>query len=142
MSVWSFDEKKMLRHHVQFWFFALIHHKHWVFGSNNSTIMFLEFFYAILIFGSFKTVEKWVSYGCWKFLKHCCNIFMFRTHMSHKMSRHLTYFLIFLHNFNNFVNPSKHLILRWFFAHLSFNTSILWLCQKIPKMFTFWLFFI
>ena len=45
---------------------------------------------------------------------------------------HLFYF-IFLPNFNNLFNLSKLLILRWFFAHLSFNMSILWLCQKNPK---------
>ena len=58
-----------------------------------------------------------------------------------------TYFLslicfIFLSNFINLFHLSKLLILRWFFAHLSFNMSILWLCKKIPKIFYFWSFFI
>ena len=51
-------------------------------------------------------------------------------------------FLIFFTNFNNFVHIAKLIILSWFFVHLSFNMSILWLLQKIPKIFNFWLFFI
>ena len=46
------------------------------------------------------------------------------------------FFMFFLQNFNNFFNQSKLLILRWFFAHLSFNIYILWLCQKNPKIFS------
>ena len=54
----------------------------------------------------------------------------------------LVFFSFVLTNFNNLIHLSKLLILRWFFAHLSFNMSILWLCKKIPKIFYFWLFFI
>jgi hypothetical protein len=45
-------------------------------------------------------------------------------------------------NFTNLFHISKLIIFIWFFAHLSLNRSILWLWQKILKMFTFWLFFI
>ena len=54
----------------------------------------------------------------------------------------ITCFLIFFTNFTNFVQIAKLIILSWFFAHISFKMSILWLLQKIPKMLTFWLFFI
>ena len=53
-----------------------------------------------------------------------------------------TCFLIFFTNFTNLFHISKLIIFRWFFAHLSLNRSILWLWQKILKMFTFWLFLI
>ena len=52
----------------------------------------------------------------------------------------LIYF-IFLPNFINLFHLSKLLILRWFFAHLSFNMSILWLCKKNSKNILFLIIF-
>ena len=33
-------------------------------------------------------------------------------------------------NLTNFIHQSKLIIFRWFFAHLTFKMSILWICQK------------
>ena len=48
----------------------------------------------------------------------------------------------FFTNLTDFIHQSKLIIFRWFFAHLTFKMSILWLWQEILKMFNFWLFFI
>ena len=57
-------------------------------------------------------------------------------HFIHSFFTNFNIFIVFSSNFNNFFNQSKLLILRWFFAHLSFNIYILWLCQKNPKIFS------
>ena len=103
----------------------------------------------------FKTFSKLVilSIVCICMLSHACGSagkgfvlwpqgHEFKSPWDHFLNFFITIFLIFFTNFNNFVHLSKLIIYSWFFAHLSFNMSILWSCQKIPEIFTFWLFFI
>ena len=50
----------------------------------------------------------------------------FNSYQDHFFFKLFYFFMFFLQNFHNFFNQSKLLILRWFFWHLSINTSILW----------------
>ena len=83
------------------------------------------------------TLSAFGSVGCLLALKALCHAshLMFRGSIPHKtiLFTSFSFFHVFSSNFHNFFDQSKLLILRWFFGHLSINTSILWLCKNFQK---------
>ena len=119
-------------HNDDLWFLHLAWSDLWFSMLNSCSIMFLAFFWATLIFGSCKMVEKWERYNwfcnwswCCKFFKksqpklaiftYCVHYMSSRAHSSagkgfvlwpqgHEFKSPWDHFLIFCHLFSHFLH--------------------------------------